>query len=99
MDQTGLLTRVWELTQAIEHAATMSDWSNAARLAEERSPLLMSLSASQTCDAMATIRRIQAVDAAIMADAKTTRRELHAEFQVALRGTEAAGQYGQVAQL
>ncbi|MFM0308347.1 flagellar protein FliT [Paraburkholderia sp. RL17-383-BIF-A] len=98
-DQPGLLARAWELTQAIEHAAAMADWPAAARLAEERSPLLMSLSASQTPDSMATIRRIQAVDAAMMTNAKTAQRELHAELQAALRSTEAAGQYEQVAQL
>lgn len=99
MDQPTLLSRVWELTQAIEHAATMADWCGAAHLVETRSPLLMSLNASQTPDALAIIRRIQAIDSAIMADAKTTQQELQTEFQVALGRTEAAGQYQQIAQL
>ncbi|RQR43920.1 MULTISPECIES: flagellar protein FliT [unclassified Burkholderia] len=99
MDQPTLLARVWQLTQAIEHAATMADWCGAARLAEARSPLLMSLSAPQTPDALAIIRRIQAIDTAIAADAETTQRELHAEFQAALGRTEAAGRYQQIAQL
>ncbi len=85
MDQTDVLSRAWELTQAIQHAATRGDWITAARLAEERSPLLMSLAASQTPDAMVTIRRIQEANSAIMADAQTTQRELQTEFRAALR--------------
>jgi len=99
MDQMHLLSRAWELTQAIEQAALLADWPTAARLVEQRSPLLMSLSASQSADAIATIRRIQAIDAAIMSDAEITRCELQSEFQAALRSTEAAHRYQQMAHI
>ncbi|AFQ46606.1 flagellar protein FliT [Burkholderia cepacia] len=97
MDSTTLLERVWSLTQAIEHAASMADWPGAARLVEQRSPLLMSLAAPQSPDALAILKRIEEIDAAVMADAQTTRRELQAEFQAAIGRTEAALQYQRIA--
>ncbi|MFM0053760.1 flagellar protein FliT [Caballeronia grimmiae] len=97
MDQIDLLSRVWTLTEAIEHAAAIADWPTAASLAEQRSPLLMSVSGCQSSDAMAVINRIRATDAVIMANAELTRRELQAEFQEALRYSNAAHQYQQVA--
>jgi len=85
MEQASVLSRALELTQAIERAAATGDWLTAARLAEERSPLLMSLSASQTPDAMTTIRRIQDVNAALVDGAKAAQQELQREFRAALR--------------
>ena len=46
-DQVQLVERVFELTQAMEHAVNLADWRHAARLGEERSPLLQSIQANQ----------------------------------------------------
>ncbi|MFM0140434.1 flagellar protein FliT [Caballeronia grimmiae] len=97
MDQIDVLSRVSTLTEAIEHAAAVADWPTAASLAEQRSPWLMSLSGHQSDDAMAVINRIRATDAVIMANAELARQELQAEFGEALRYSNAAHQYQQVA--
>ncbi|WP_179404110.1 flagellar protein FliT [Burkholderia guangdongensis] len=97
MDSTNPIERIWALTQAIEHAAAMADWPCAARLVDERSPLVMALGAEQTPDALATIRRIQAIDAAVFAQAKTTQHALQIDFRAAIGRTDAARQYQRIA--
>lgn len=97
MNQTTLTERLWALTQEIVHAASMADWPQAARLAEERSPLFASLTATQTPAALVTVRRIQAVDAALLADARTTQFDLQAEYQTAMSRVQATNQYQRVA--
>ncbi|MFP3567270.1 flagellar protein FliT [Paraburkholderia sp. SIMBA_030] len=99
MDQTELVERLLSMTQAIEQAASLADWPEAARLTEARSPLLMSLAADQEPAALDMIRRIQAIDAALLADAETTQNELHIEFEAAIGRTRAAGEYQRVARL
>ena len=47
MEQSALIEKVLALTGEIEHAAALADWPEAARLAELRSPLIMSLDAQQ----------------------------------------------------
>ncbi|MFL9868438.1 flagellar protein FliT [Paraburkholderia fungorum] len=99
MNQTELIERLLSMTRKIEHAASLADWPEAARLTEERSPLLMSLSADQEPAALEMIRRIQAIDEALLADAETTQNELHVEFEAAMGRTKAAGEYQRIARL
>jgi hypothetical protein len=99
MDQTQLVERVFELTQSIAEAGQIADWQRAARLAEERSPLVHSIQRHQDPVALTLIRRIQAMDSTLMNEARTTQAELIEEFQVAMRRTSAAQQYNRVALL
>lgn len=99
MNQPELVERVLSMTQEIEQAASLADWPQAARLTEARSPLLMSLTADQEPAALNMIRQIQAIDAALLADAETTQNELHVEFEAAIARTKAAGKYQRMARL
>ncbi len=99
MNQTELIERLLSITREIEQAASLADWPEAARLTDARSPLLMSLSADQEPAALEMIRRIQAIDEALIADAATTQDELHIEFEAAMGRTKAAGEYQRIARL
>jgi flagellar protein FliT len=99
MEQNALIEQLLTLTLAIEHAATLADWPEAARLMEERSPLFASLVREQDAAAMSKIDRIRAIDAAITANAKTTQTELQAEYHGAMRHVQAASKYQQAARL
>jgi hypothetical protein len=99
MNQNELVEQLLSLTRGIEQAASLADWPEAARLTEMRSPLLMTLSADQEPAALAMIRQIQAIDAALLQDARTTQDELHSEFKAAIGRTKAAGEYQRVARL
>ncbi|WP_025598208.1 flagellar protein FliT [Burkholderia sp. WSM2230] len=99
MDQSALIGKVLSLTDEIEHAAALADWPEAARLAEIRSPLIMSLSAQDVQASADAIRSIIARNAAIFADAQTTQIELEAEYTAAMRRVSAANQYQKAAQL
>jgi flagellar protein FliT len=97
MEQNSLIERLLELTLAIQHAAALADWPEAARLTEERTPLFMELTPEQDATAMEVINRIQAIDAAIAADAKTTQAELQLEYSSAMKKVQAASKYHQAA--
>uniref|UniRef100_E1TCP0 Flagellar protein FliT n=1 Tax=Burkholderia sp. (strain CCGE1003) TaxID=640512 RepID=E1TCP0_BURSG len=99
MQQSALIEKVLALTEDIEHAAALADWPEAARLAEIRSPLIMSLSATDVQASADVIRSIIARNAAIFADAQTTQVELEAEYTSAMRRVSAANQYQKAAQL
>ncbi len=99
MDQTQLVERVYELTLAIGHAASLADWQEAARLADVRSPLLMSIRAQQTAASLELIRRIQSLDNALMQDAKGSRDELETEYHAAMQRSRSASQYHRMALL
>jgi hypothetical protein len=99
MTQTELVEHVLAITRQIEQAASLADWPEAARLTEARSPLLMSLTADQEPAALDMIRRIQAIDAALLADAAVTQNELHVEFDTAIGRAKAAGEYQRMARL
>ncbi|MGF6480935.1 flagellar protein FliT [Paraburkholderia sp. JPY419] len=94
-----LVERVLSITRDIEQAASLADWPEAARLTEARSPLLMSLSADQKPAALDLIRQIQAIDAALLADAAITQAELHSEFEAAIGRAKAASEYQRMARL
>lgn len=99
MEQSALIEKVLALTGEIEHAAALADWPEAARLAELRSPLIMSLDAQQVQGSLDVIRSIVARNDAIVADAQTTQVELQAEYMAAMRRVSAANQYQKAAQL
>ncbi|SOE63430.1 protein FliT [Burkholderia sp. OK233] len=99
MNQSELVELLLSMTREIEQAASLADWPEAARLTEARSPLLMSLSADQEPAALEMIRRIQAIDEALLNDAATTQNELHVEFEVAIGRTKAAGEYQRIARM
>jgi len=99
MEQSALIEKVLALTGEIEHAAALADWPEAARLAELRSPLIMSLDAQQVQGSLDVIRSIVARNDAIVADAQTTQVELQAEYTAAMRRVSAANQYHKAAQL
>jgi flagellar protein FliT len=97
MDQAELLERVLALTQEIEAATHIADWQRAARLSEERSPLVHSISAQQSPAGLALVRRIQSMDAATLESARIARSELSAEYQAANQNINAARQYQRAA--
>jgi flagellar protein FliT len=83
-DQVQLVERVFELTQAMEHAVNLADWRHAARLGEERSPLLQSIQANQQPRSRELVRRIQAIGDAILRDASRAQSELASEYRGAM---------------
>ncbi|MDN7968799.1 flagellar protein FliT [Burkholderia multivorans] len=99
MDQYQLIGRLNALTDDIEHAASMADWTEAARLAEVRSPLVMALTANQPPEGLATIRRIQASNERIFAEAHLAQSELADEYHAAMGRVQAVGEYHDMARL
>ncbi len=97
MEQNSLISRLLDLTLAIQHAAAMADWQEAARLTEERTPFFMQLTPEQDAAAMAVINRIQAINTAVAADAKTSQTELQIEYSAAMNKVRAATKYHQAA--
>src|SRR5258707_735708 len=87
------LDRALGLTEAIEAAVSQGDWLRAAALAEERSPLLMSLQPEQTPEAIETIRRIQRIDAVVTEQARTGQDRLAAQHNVAIQRIESVSMY------
>jgi flagellar protein FliT len=87
------LDRALGLSQAIEAAAAEGDWLRAAALAEERSPLLMSLSPTQTPQALETIRTIQRIDVAVTEQAKAGRDRLATQHSEAIQRIESVSLY------
>lgn len=90
MEQSALIEKVLALTSEIEHAAALADWPEAARLAEIRSPMIMSLDAQQVQGSLDAIRSIVERNDAIFADAHITQSELHIEFKATIGRTKAA---------
>ncbi|MGU7784557.1 flagellar protein FliT [Burkholderia sp. PU8-34] len=99
MKQAELIDRLNVLTDAIEHAVAMADWAEAARLAEVRSPLVMSLSTDQPPAGIAAIRRVHASNARIFTDARVAQQQLTDEYQAAMGRVQAVGEYHHMARL
>lgn len=99
MSQQLLIEQVYALTQSIAHAAALSDWAEAARLAEVRSPLLMSIGAKQDAASLDLVGRIQALDAGILANAQTSQTELKAEYGAAMSRIKSVSTYQRIASL
>lgn len=93
------LSRVFELTEAMEAAAAQGDWLHAAALAQERSPLLMSLPPTQTPHALSVIRAIQDIDSAVTRHADAGRDELATRLNDSMQRIKAAGSYQTVGKL
>jgi len=87
------LSRAYELTQAMSAAAAVGDWPRAAELAEQRSPLLMALAPAQTPEALAMIRAIQELDAALARKTHDERGAIANRFVEAMKGIAAASFY------
>ncbi|MGF6569893.1 protein FliT [Paraburkholderia fungorum] len=96
-NQTRLVEQVLALTEEIDHAARIADWQRAALLSEQRSPLLMSFAPEQSPEALALIRRIQALDDVTLREARTAQSELANEYRTAMDRTRAANSYNSVA--
>ncbi|MBN3836457.1 flagellar protein FliT [Burkholderia sp. Ac-20344] len=97
MEQTELIAQLDALTDAIEHAATMADWIEAARLVDMREPLVAALAADQPPAGIAAVRRIQASNERIFADAQRAQQALTDAYQAAMGRVQAVGQYQSVA--
>ncbi|VWC37987.1 flagellar protein FliT [Burkholderia lata] len=97
MEQTELIAQLNALTDAIEHAAAMADWIEAARLVDLRDPLVASLAADQPPAGIAAIRRMQGSNERIFGDAQRAQQELTDEYRAAMGRVQAVGQYQSVA--
>ncbi|RKT25465.1 protein FliT [Paraburkholderia sp. RAU2J] len=98
MEFATRIDRIWELTKSIEQAAAVADWERAAQLADERSPLLMSLDAQQAPAALDVLRLVHEIDTRIAAEAQLAQSELAAEYQASMRATRNVSQYQRIAQ-
>lgn len=87
------LTRAYELTRTLAAALDAGDFRVAADLADERSPLLMSLGREQSDEALTMIRDIMAMNATIMDKAAAARNAISGQYNDAQRRVAAAGQY------
>ncbi len=87
------LTRAYELTRTLIAALDAGDYCVAAELADERSPLLMSLGREQSDEGLAMIRDIMAMNATIMDRAAAARDAISGRYNDAQRRVAAAGQY------
>ena len=93
------LNRAYELTRSIADAVSQDDWLAASQLADERSPLLMSLRREQSDEALAVIREIQSIDSAVMQRVGGAREAMTSRFQDAQRRVAAASFYQKTGQL
>ncbi|MGN6317625.1 flagellar protein FliT [Trinickia sp.] len=93
------LNRALELTRTLVTAVQAGDWQFASDLVEERSPLIMGLTADQSDDSLATIRAIQEMDASVMTEARSAHAAMSTEFSDAKQRIAAAGLYQTTGQL
>jgi flagellar protein FliT len=97
MEQHALVDRILAMTLAIEHAVALADWTEAARLTEQRSPLFVRLTREQDGLSMEKISRIRAIDAKNSVDATVARTELQTEYSASMHKAQAASKYHQAA--
>jgi aminoglycoside phosphotransferase (APT) family kinase protein len=97
MEFAAPIDRIWEITKSIEQAAAVGEWEKAAELANERSPLLISLPAQQTDAALEVLRQVHAIDMQVTATAQSAQTELSAEYRTAMQATRNVNQYQRVA--
>ncbi|MBB2931929.1 flagellar protein FliT [Paraburkholderia silvatlantica] len=98
MEFAAPIDRIWRITKDIEQAAAVGEWEKAAELANERSPLLMSLSAKQTGAALDVLKQVHAINARVAAAAESAQSTLSAEYRSAIQATRNVNQYQRVAQ-
>lgn len=87
------LTRAYELTRTLVAALDAGDYRFASDLADQRSPLLMSLAPQQSDEGLAIIREIMAMNATIVDKAAIARNAILTGYHDAQRRVAAAGQY------
>lgn len=87
------LARAYELTRTLVAALDAGDFAFAADLAEQRSPLLMTLEREQTDEDLALIRQIMAMNTSIASKASAARDTLVASHSDARQRVSAARQY------
>jgi len=111
--QAPSIDRLWHLTKAIEHAAAVGEWEEAARLATERSPQLVALAQAalgeiaqqqtqqrtqqQTPAMLETLKQIHDIDRQIAHLARGAQSALSTEYQAAMQATRHVGLYQKVA--
>ncbi|SAL19777.1 Flagellar protein FliT [Caballeronia turbans] len=95
MNQDALVEQLFALTKDMEAAATLADWPRAAELDAARTPLLRALTREQGPQALAKIREIQGIDAAVLAHASAIRTGLATEYHAAMTRVNAANRYQQ----
>ncbi|WP_321937051.1 flagellar protein FliT [Paraburkholderia sp. J8-2] len=98
MEFAAPIDRIWQITKDIEQAAAVGEWEKAAELANERSPLLMSLAPKQTGAALDVLKQVHAIDMRIAEAAQSAQTALSAEFRTAIQATRNVNQYQRVAQ-
>lgn len=99
MNSRELAERLLTLSQAIERAALEADWLEAAQLGEERTPLLMLLTADADDETRDIARRIQAINESVLSMAATGNDELQTEYRMAMSRTNATKEYHRIAVL
>ena len=99
MQSTTSIERIWQITKQIEQAMAVGDYQEAARLAGERSPLVMSLSAQQSPEALETLKAVIEIDSRVFANAQLAQRDLTAEYTEVMQATRGVTRYQRVAQL
>ncbi|TKC89224.1 flagellar protein FliT [Trinickia terrae] len=93
------LSRAYELTKTIAAAVEAGDWLFASDLADERSPLLMTLGQTQTPEAIATIRAIQEIDATITRKTQDEREAMICRQSEAMKRVAATSLYNTTGKL
>ncbi|QCP47754.1 flagellar protein FliT [Trinickia violacea] len=93
------LSRAYELTKTIASAVEAGDWLFASDLADERSPLLMTLGPTQTPEALATIRAIQEIDATITRKTHDEREAMMSRQSEAMKRIAATSLYNTTGKL
>ncbi len=87
------LARAYELTRTLVAALDAGDFAFAADLAQERSPLLLSLEREQTDEDLAKIHEIMAMNASIVDKASAARDAVAATHSDANQRVSAVRQY------
>lgn len=97
MHNVAPIDRIWQITKAIEQAVAVGEWQEAARLANERSPLVMSLGAQQSPDAIARLKQVHAIDARIAQAAQEAQQSLGNEYRTNMQATRNVSEYQRMA--
>lgn len=87
------LARAYELTRTLVAALDAGDFAFAADLAQERSPLLLSLEREQTDEDLAKIHEIMAMNVSIVDKASAARDAVAATHSDANQRVSAVRQY------
>lgn len=97
MQNVAPIEHIWQITKAIEQAAAVGEWEEAARLSGERSPLVMSLGAQQPAAVIARLKEIHAIDELVAQAAQAAQHALGEEYSASLQATRNVSQYQRIA--